>query len=382
MLDAAIELTARGHTTPLFTTRCDPEATFHDVYSAGVDVRVRASSLPYDLSGRARVPCAMARMTALAAAARKEMGAVDVVLCDLVAQAVPFIRRAAQAPVAFYCHYPDRLLAPDGSATYGWYRRGIDALERRGFASSAAVFTNSLFTAGALHSVAPSLATTSVQVIAPGIDADRFASVAPLADGWSTAGELVLLSLGRFHKDKNHALAVEIIDTLCGRLGTDAASRVRLVIAGGYDDTLPESRALMTQLVADIASRGLSDRVTLARSPGDDEVVRLLNKASVVLHTAPAEHFGIAPIEAMAAGRPVVAVNHAGPAETIIDRQTGLLCEPTASAFADAVSLLIGNEPMAMAMGARGRVHAREQFSRHAFGDRLEAALLTIASRR
>jgi glycosyltransferase involved in cell wall biosynthesis len=37
------------------------------------------------------------------------------------------------------------------------------------------------------------------------------------------------------------------------------------------------------------------------------------------------EDFGIAPVEAMAAGKPVVALNRGGPAETVVDGETGVL---------------------------------------------------------
>lgn len=382
MLDAAIELRRRGHDAPLFTARCDRDATFRDVSSRDADVRVRATSLPYDLGGRARVPCAMARMTALAAAARRELGRVDLVLCDLVAQAVPFVRRVAQAPVAFYCHYPDQLLAPDGGATYSWYRKGIDALERRGLAQSAIVLTNSAYTSAALRRTAPALAPDAVRVVAPGIDVERWAAVAPLAPGWSRDGEVVILSLGRFHRDKNHMLAIEAMAALQRRLPSAVAQRLRLVIAGGHDASLPESRALVAALRADIEARALGHCVTLDLSPSDEAVVQHVGRASVVMHTAVAEHFGIAPIEAMAAGRPVVAVNHAGPSETIIDGRTGLLRAPTGDAFADAVAALIVDESMALTIGDRARAHARERYARTAFGDRMNEALRVAVSRR
>ena len=40
------------------------------------------------------------------------------------------------------------------------------------------------------------------------------------------------------------------------------------------------------------------------------------------------EHFGIVPLEAMLAGRPVLACNSGGPVESIIHGVTGYLCAP------------------------------------------------------
>ncbi len=50
------------------------------------------------------------------------------------------------------------------------------------------------------------------------------------------------------------------------------------------------------------------------------------------------EDFGIAPIEAMACGKPVIAYAGGGSLDTVIDGRTGLLfCEPTADSLAQAI---------------------------------------------
>jgi glycosyltransferase involved in cell wall biosynthesis len=50
------------------------------------------------------------------------------------------------------------------------------------------------------------------------------------------------------------------------------------------------------------------------------------------------EDFGIAPVEAMAAGKPVVAFRRGGATETVVDGRTGVLFdEPTAGALAEAI---------------------------------------------
>jgi glycosyltransferase involved in cell wall biosynthesis len=50
------------------------------------------------------------------------------------------------------------------------------------------------------------------------------------------------------------------------------------------------------------------------------------------------EDFGIAPVEAMAAGKPVVAIATGGPAETVIDGKRGVLAaRSTTDALTDAI---------------------------------------------
>ena len=73
----------------------------------------------------------------------------------------------------------------------------------------------------------------------------------------------------------------------------------------------------------------------------DQEVRGLYQNAAVVLLPG-TEDFGIAPVEAQACGRPVVALGHGGACETVVDGLTGALV-PQASdaAFADAIDHVI-----------------------------------------
>ena len=56
----------------------------------------------------------------------------------------------------------------------------------------------------------------------------------------------------------------------------------------------------------------------------------MLAAATVVIYTPENEHFGIVPIEAMAAGKPVIACRSGGPKESVLHGETGYLCEPIA----------------------------------------------------
>ena len=78
----------------------------------------------------------------------------------------------------------------------------------------------------------------------------------------------------------------------------------------------------------------------MLRSFTDRQRALLLAAAAVVLYTPQREHFGIVPLEAMAAARPVIACDSGGPRESILDGRTGFLCEASPTAFAHAMQAL------------------------------------------
>jgi glycosyltransferase involved in cell wall biosynthesis len=73
-----------------------------------------------------------------------------------------------------------------------------------------------------------------------------------------------------------------------------------------------------------------------------DSVALLDAYRSALALVLPAEEdFGISPVEAMACGRPVIALRRGGTLETVVDGVTGLLVDDaTPDAFADAMRRL------------------------------------------
>jgi glycosyltransferase involved in cell wall biosynthesis len=89
--------------------------------------------------------------------------------------------------------------------------------------------------------------------------------------------------------------------------------------------------------LASRASRGGANVEFLGFLP-DQELRDLYRRASAVLLPGE-EDFGIAPVEAQACGRPVVALGRGGALETVIDGVTGVLvAEPTPEAFAAGIA--------------------------------------------
>jgi glycosyltransferase involved in cell wall biosynthesis len=84
--------------------------------------------------------------------------------------------------------------------------------------------------------------------------------------------------------------------------------------------------------------------VTFAGSVSDEELVDAYDKHSMVLVPG-IEDFGYIPLEAASRGRPVVAAREGGPAETVIDGETGVLvagADP--KRWADAIRRASGTE--------------------------------------
>jgi glycosyltransferase involved in cell wall biosynthesis len=93
-------------------------------------------------------------------------------------------------------------------------------------------------------------------------------------------------------------------------------------------------------------------------------ILPLLLSVDVVAHcsTSP-EPFGRVIVEAMLAGRPVIATRAGGALEIVTDNQTGLLVEPgDAHALAAAIQRLLTNREFAAAMGRAARRDAEERF--------------------
>jgi glycosyltransferase involved in cell wall biosynthesis len=118
-----------------------------------------------------------------------------------------------------------------------------------------------------------------------------------------------------------------------------------------------------------------------ARIPGTqgfvphDELQRLYARAAVVACPSRREGFGVACLEAMAHGRPVVATAVGGLRDLVVDGETGLVVPPRdPGALRSALERLLGDPELRRRLGAAGRERARERFSWAAVTDATMAA--------
>lgn len=112
-----------------------------------------------------------------------------------------------------------------------------------------------------------------------------------------------------------------------------------------------------------------------------DDVSSLLHDLDVVVQPSIyPEGFGQSVLEAMMAGKPVVASATGGLSELVEDRVTGRLVPPNdASALHDAIDELLADPVGAAAMGNRARQRASERYDIRATVRALEAVYAEVA---
>ncbi len=144
--------------------------------------------------------------------------------------------------------------------------------------------------------------------------------------------------------------------------------KAKLVIVGeGADRASLEALAQQLQIAQSVVFAGAQSDVAL---------FYLL--ADVVVAPSHSEPFGIVAVEAMAAGRPVVASNVGGLADTVVDGQTGRLVPPgNASAVAEALAWVLQSPEHAHRLGAAGQMRAINEYSE----DQLAASLHALLCR-
>jgi glycosyltransferase involved in cell wall biosynthesis len=161
----------------------------------------------------------------------------------------------------------------------------------------------------------------------------------------------VVVSVARFAANRGHEQLLAGFGQLLGRL-----PEARLLLVGKG-----ERRERLEQLVAEL---GLGHRVIFTGYRDRDLPQVLAAADCFALMAAGSDESCRAALEAMAAGRPVVARAVGALPETVVDGETGLLVgDESPGAVAAALGTILGDRARARAMGEMARRRAAEEFS-------------------
>ncbi|HEX9990355.1 MAG TPA: glycosyltransferase family 4 protein [Chloroflexia bacterium] len=240
---------------------------------------------------------------------------------------------------------------------------------------SSRVVVPSEATANNLRGFYPRL-SRKLKVITNGVDPTPFRSVSEsdverVRREWSIRpGEQVVGMVGRIGMWKGEEQFVEM-----ARLVSQQRDNVKFVIVGG---TFDNQERHVDDLRAVISSQGLSERVLLAGLR--DDVPAVLNSFDVLAHLpVRPEPFGLVAIEAMSAGKSVVAAAMGGLTEIVRDGETGFLVgQGQIESAAARVLALLDDAALRERMGHAGSRRVDAEFSSAAYATRFQALYRSI----
>lgn len=224
------------------------------------------------------------------------------------------------------------------------------------------------------QAVARSLGTIGVDVVPNGIETERFRPVRALraaARDDDPNRAPIVGWISRLNYTKRMHLLPRAVARIAARFPA-----ARHVVIGGEADP-----ALMRQVGEDLATGGLSDRVTFLGER--DDLPERMREIDVVGHLCAVEGFGLAIGEAMAAGLPVVAFASGGIPEVIEHGRSGILvADPgDVEALGDAIAGLLCSPDRARILGEAGAERVDREFSVGRFVERFSTLFEQEAAR-
>jgi len=190
-----------------------------------------------------------------------------------------------------------------------------------------------------------------VEVVPAGVDLDAFRSIGK-ADARKVLGlteDRIVLSVGRIEPLKGLDILIGAVAKLENRRST------RLVIVGGAPGRDQEMDRLKS-LTADLE---IQDMVTFTGAVRQSELPTYLSAADVFVIPSYHESFGLAALEAMACGVPVVAARVGGLKTFIANGATGYLVPWHCSEpYTERLDVLLANPALRESMGRAARAKA------------------------
>lgn len=206
---------------------------------------------------------------------------------------------------------------------YSAYQKVISIFDKTGRPDK--ILANSKYTAKYLSKV---YGRDNIEVVYPGINKKDFFYQEP--------DENIILNVNQLWPHKRVNLIIEAMQYI-----EDA----QLYIVGKG----PEEKKLKKQAKA----LGLSDRVFFMGSVTNEELAILYARALAVAFAPVREPFGIVALEALAAGKPLIAVNEGGYCEAV-DERCAFLVNAIPEEIAEKIRFLIDHKNIAKEMGLIG----------------------------
>jgi len=178
---------------------------------------------------------------------------------------------------------------------------------------------------------------------------------------------------------KGHDLVMRALPTVVARV-----PNLTYAVVGEGDD-----RERLERVAREL---GVAEYVVFTGELSDHELAAMYRRSEILVlpsrtvlgdRSPKGEGFGIAFLEAMAFGRPVIGPSYGAPVELIRHKETGLLVDPEdPRELAQALLDVLGNPEAAREMGRAGRELVTKHYSHQMFRQRLAQILLASPTAR
>lgn len=200
-------------------------------------------------------------------------------------------------------------------------------------------------------------------VVPGGVDTTAFRPDGPVSS--SPNGRYRIITFGRLVPRKG-------IDTIIEALVQ--VHDTELVVAGGPVRACLHGDAEARRLMRLAREKGVADRVAFVGQVAHDELPPLIRSADVAVSVPWYEPFGIAPVEAMACGVPVIVSAVGGHLDTVIDGGTGgHVPARNPDALAGRLRMLLADPQLRRALGRTATERVRKHYTWSRIADATEA---------
>ncbi len=270
----------------------------------------------------------------------------------------PYILRYVHTPSVYYCQEPPRRIyepkiireetvtikqriqalwyAP-ANALYHCKARHDDYVSTR---SATLVLVNSYFSRESIYRVYG----VNARVNYLGVDIEKFHP-----HNTSHKDNLVI-SVGRTYPEKGYDFIIRALSHIpfCLRPKLVIIADMRDPVEEGYLSSLAQQNNVEIMILSGIS---------------DAELVAWYQKAQLFIYAPIMEPFGLAPLEAMACGLPVIAVKEGGVRETVLDGETGFLTQRDPRELAEKLQFLLEKTEMRTHYGEQARRYAETSWT-------------------
>ena len=198
-------------------------------------------------------------------------------------------------------------------------------------------------------------------MVRSGIDIEQFRKASGVAfrEKHGLGKDFILLQVGNLELNKRQADAIKALQILSKRY-----SGIKLVFDGG---------GRQTELIRLSEQLGVKDKVLFLRSTSDKELAEVYAACDVFVFPAQIT-WGLAVVEAMAAGKPVIVSSKCGVSEIIQTNVNGIVVDHAApEEIAKQAELLMNNPSLRRELGRNASEYVKSRLSWEKYAEQMES---------